>query len=86
MNSTCVSIPYGSIKSCRTSSSSRRVTVFQFLMVRLKAAASTTGVIIHSWFQFLMVRLKGNTANKLQVLWRVSIPYGSIKSSVSVSS
>ena len=61
-----ISIPYGSIKSVLMRSTQTSLTIFQFLMVRLKVNTnifSLCGVE----FQFLMVRLKVSYRNERMI-------------------
>ena len=51
---------------------------FQFLMVRLKEA-STSSAVVSFTFQFLMVRLKVVQTKENEEQKDFSIPYGSIK-------
>ena len=58
--------------------------VFQFLMVRLKVL-STPEIAARKVFQFLMVRLKVMKKKRNFGLIDISIPYGSIKRTLSVA-
>ena len=78
-----ISIPYGSIKRVYDMLNRIAVSGFQFLMVRLKVFTKHPKLLI-ILFQFLMVRLKVRPGFFADVLLSISIPYGSIKSSVQV--
>ena len=79
---TCISIPYGSIKSLRSRTSSKSSLKFQFLMVRLKAAYPLT--IPNCIFS---ISIPYGSIKRTDYYWQIpvfhiSIPYGSIKSSM----
>ena len=74
----CVSIPYGTIKSVSDTPIILNRFMFQFLMVRLKVCVSVYLVKI-LLFQFLMVRLKATNIVTVITHVLVSIPYGTIK-------
>ena len=77
-----VSIPYGTIKSGMRVPIALSASWFQFLMVRLKASSAETNILLSSKFQFLMVRLKEYLNAVSPHALNVSIPYGTIKSSI----
>ncbi len=53
-----ISIPYGAIKRIVCETQIEIITLFQFLMVRLKAGLNPALMFQNGTFQFLMVRLK----------------------------
>ena len=53
-----ISIPYGAIKTSSTTTQSRSIYAFQFLMVQLKREQGKEPVSLYVLFQFLMVQLK----------------------------
>ena len=76
----CISIPYGSIKSLPLRLVLPQALLFQFLMVRLKVGQQIIFSPTPLTFQFLMVRLKACSWRPARTFPRISIPYGSIKS------
>ena len=55
-------------------------TIFQFLVVRLKAGQGRNDLLSKLVFQFLVVRLKEWQKNNIRTGRHISIPCGSIKS------
>ena len=82
-NRSVVSIPYGTIKSALAEPDYFPQMLFQFLMVRLKVVFTIDTLIYLKTFQFLMVRLKVFQYVPVFFGESVSIPYGTIKSTLS---